>query len=148
MSLFLKTAKYKNGKTYLSIVDGYRVDGKVKQKVYKKIGYLEDLEKQFDDPFEFLNSELANLKKEFETKVTATFDKNEFEDYFVKDAMLFYYLFTELFLMVDNRAKNFFATTFDGIHWFGIPYDFDLLLVCLYALRSLLLTVCLPLVQA
>ena len=36
MSLFLKTAKYKNGKTYLSIVDGYRVDGKVKQKVYKK----------------------------------------------------------------------------------------------------------------
>ena len=40
MSLFLKTAKYKNGKTYLSIVDGYRVDGKVKQKVYKKIGYL------------------------------------------------------------------------------------------------------------
>ena len=50
MSLFLKTAKYKNGKTYLSIVDGYRVDGKVKQKVYKKIGYLEDLEKQFDDP--------------------------------------------------------------------------------------------------
>lgn len=51
--------------------------------------------------------------------------KNEFEDYFVKDAMLFYYLFTELFLMVDNRAKNFFATTFDGIHWFGIPNDFD-----------------------
>lgn len=51
--------------------------------------------------------------------------KNEFEDYFIKDAMLFYYLFTELFLMVDSRAKNFFATTFDGIHWFGMPYDFD-----------------------
>ena len=33
MSLFLKTAKFKNGKTYLSIVDGYRSNGKVKQKV-------------------------------------------------------------------------------------------------------------------
>ena len=65
MSLFLKTAKYKNGKTYLSIVDGYRVDGKIKQKVYKKIGYLEDLEKQFI------------------SKITTTFDINQdntFED--------------------------------------------------------------------
>ena len=37
MSLFLKQSKFKNGKTYLSIVDGYRSDGKVKQKVYQKI---------------------------------------------------------------------------------------------------------------
>lgn len=37
MSLFLKTAKYKNGKTYLSIVDGYRVDGKVNKKFTKKL---------------------------------------------------------------------------------------------------------------
>lgn len=49
----------------------------------------------------------------------------EFENYFVKDAMLFYYLFTEMFLMVDNRAKNMFLTTYDGTHWFGLPYDFD-----------------------
>lgn len=51
--------------------------------------------------------------------------KDEFEEYFIKDAMIFFYIFTELFLMVDNRAKNFFATTFDGTHWFGIPYDMD-----------------------
>lgn len=50
MSLFLKTTKYKNGKIYLSIVDGYRVNGKVKQKVYQKLGYLDDLKKQFEDP--------------------------------------------------------------------------------------------------
>lgn len=51
--------------------------------------------------------------------------KDEFEDHFVKAPMLFYYLFTEVFLMVDSRAKNFFPTTFDGVHWFPFPYDFD-----------------------
>lgn len=51
--------------------------------------------------------------------------KNEFEDYFIKDPCIFYYLFTEVFLMVDSRAKNMFLTTFDGTHWFPIPYDMD-----------------------
>lgn len=51
--------------------------------------------------------------------------KNEFENYAIKDTFIFYYLFTETFLMIDSRAKNMFLTTFDGIHWFPIPYDFD-----------------------
>ena len=51
--------------------------------------------------------------------------KSEFEEHFVKAPMLFYYLFTEVFLMVDSRAKNFFPTTFDGTHWLPFPYDFD-----------------------
>lgn len=51
--------------------------------------------------------------------------KTEFTKYFAKDAMLFYYIFTEIFLMLDNRAKNLFLTTFDGIKWFPVPYDFD-----------------------
>lgn len=51
--------------------------------------------------------------------------KAEFEDYFIKDAMVFYYLFTEVFILADNRAKNLFLTTFDGEHWFPIPYDMD-----------------------
>lgn len=83
MSLFLKTAKFKNGKTYLSIVDGYRVNGKVKQKVYKKIGYLEDLEKQFDDPISHFKQEVESLKQQSLSKVTTTFDitkENDFND--------------------------------------------------------------------
>lgn len=51
--------------------------------------------------------------------------KAEFKKYFVKEPMLYYYLFTEVFLMVDNRAKNFFPTTFDGQHWMPLPYDMD-----------------------
>ena len=39
-----------NGKPYLSFVQGYRQDGKVKQKTIEKLGYLEDLEKLYPDP--------------------------------------------------------------------------------------------------
>ena len=52
--------------------------------------------------------------------------KAEIENYAVLDSALFYYLFTELFLMVDSRAKNAFPTVFEGedkIVW--LPYDMD-----------------------
>ena len=39
-----------NGKVYLSFVQGYRQNGKVKQKTVEKLGYLEDLEKEYSDP--------------------------------------------------------------------------------------------------
>ena len=65
MALFLKVAKYKNGKTYLSIVNGYRdKNKKVKQSVIKKLGYLEDLKKYYDDPIAHFKNEVEILKKE------------------------------------------------------------------------------------
>ena len=83
MSLFLKTAKFKNGKVYLSIVDGYRSNGKVKQKVYQKLGYLDDLKNKIDDPISYYKKYVDNLKKESSSKITTTFDikqDNDFED--------------------------------------------------------------------
>lgn len=47
--MYLKKSK-SNGKIYLSFVQGYRKDGKVKQKTIEKLGYLEDLEKIYPDP--------------------------------------------------------------------------------------------------
>lgn len=42
------------------------------------------------------------------------------------DGVLFNYLFTELFLMVDSRAKNAFPTIFVADNkWTIFPYDFD-----------------------
>ena len=81
MSLFLKQSKFKSGKIYLSIVDGYWKDGKVKQKVYQKLGYLEDLKKLFDDPIVHYKNYVNELKKEFETKITTTFDLNKDNDF-------------------------------------------------------------------
>ena len=83
MALFLKQSKFKNGKIYLSIVDGFWKDGKVKQKVYQKLGYLDDLKKQFDDPITHYKNYVEELKKEFTIKITTTFDitkDNDFED--------------------------------------------------------------------
>ncbi len=81
MSLFIKKYKAKNGKTFCSIVDGYRVDGKVKQKVIQKYGYLEDLKTEHSNPILFLNEELSRLKKEFQTKITNTINLNEYNTF-------------------------------------------------------------------
>ena len=52
--------------------------------------------------------------------------KDEFENWCNKDAMLFNYIFTEMFLMVDNRAKNAFPTRYDADgKWLILPYDYD-----------------------
>lgn len=58
--------------------------------------------------------------------------KAELADHFNVDSCLFYYLFTELFLMIDSRAKNAFPTYYKsrqpgdgGDRWFWIPYDMD-----------------------
>lgn len=52
--------------------------------------------------------------------------KNHFEDHFIKDSALYFYLFTERNTMVDNRAKNVFPHTEDLVHWdFCFDYDND-----------------------
>ena len=51
--------------------------------------------------------------------------KAELSDHMETQAVLFYYLFTELFLMVDSRAKNAFPTFYGTDKWFSLPYDFD-----------------------
>ena len=50
--MFLKQARFKNGKTFLSIVEGYHdpVSKKSKQRTIQTIGYLEDLTDQYEDP--------------------------------------------------------------------------------------------------
>ena len=87
---------------------------------------------------------------EYHTHDTAAYRlakfKNEFEDYFILDAMAFYYVFTETVLLMDNRAKNMFLVSYDvdikpvkvgdeiiyekqpaGTygHWAPTPYDMD-----------------------
>lgn len=45
-----KSFNKKRNKTQLSFVQGYRIDGKVKHKVIKNLGYLEDYLDQYEDP--------------------------------------------------------------------------------------------------
>ena len=51
--------------------------------------------------------------------------RTEAHNYMELDSVLFYYLFTELFLMVDSRAKNAFPSFLGGDKWCFLPYDMD-----------------------
>lgn len=51
--------------------------------------------------------------------------RSECANYFDLNFLLAAYVFTELFAMVDQRAKNMFFATWDGLHWFPIFYDND-----------------------
>ncbi len=104
MSLFLKQAKFKNGKTYLSIVDGYRINGKIKQTVYQKLGYLDDLKKEFDNPVEYYKNYIDNLKKQRITKVTTTFDTTKDND-FNDDTFNVGYVYLKTIFQELNIAK-------------------------------------------
>ncbi len=53
--MFLKKS-VSNGKVFLSFVQGYRINGKVKHKTIEKIGYLDDLKKIYDDPIAHFKS--------------------------------------------------------------------------------------------
>ena len=67
--MFLRKCRYKKtGRTYLSIVQGYRnSEGKTRHKTIQKVGYLDVLEKQYEDPiahFEQLAKKMTNEIRE------------------------------------------------------------------------------------
>lgn len=51
--------------------------------------------------------------------------KDEINNYFDKDYLLTYYLITEYWGSVDQRAKNILWRTWDGEHWYPTYYDGD-----------------------
>lgn len=64
--MYLKKTTQKNGRIYLSIVDGYydKQKGHSRTVTIEKIGYLDDLEKQYDDPIAFFTDKVQKMKKE------------------------------------------------------------------------------------
>jgi hypothetical protein len=55
VSVFLKKS-VSNGKVFLSFVQGYCINGKVKHKTIEKIGYLDELKKIYSDPIAHFKS--------------------------------------------------------------------------------------------
>lgn len=80
--MFLKKDKRPNGRIFLSIVQGFRdpSTGKVKHKVVKSLGYLDELEKEFKDPiahFKEVAKEMTKESKEATRPLTFTFPAND-----------------------------------------------------------------------
>lgn len=61
VSMFLKKSISTNGRIYLSIVEGFRQNGKVKQRTIKKNGFLDDLTLDYDDPIAHFSLEAKNM---------------------------------------------------------------------------------------
>lgn len=65
MVMFLKVRSLANGRKYLSYVHGYRDEyGKSKQKTIEKIGYLDVLEKEYDNPIEHFRNLAKKIEEE------------------------------------------------------------------------------------
>jgi transposase len=82
MIMFLKKDKRPNGRLYLSIVEGYRDPHtkKAKQRKVRSIGFLDDLEKKYDDPITFftnLAKEMTEEAKEKELSLDFSFSPDE-----------------------------------------------------------------------
>lgn len=57
--VFVKKQKRKNGRVYLSVVQGYRGEnGKTKTRHVRSLGYLDELEKAYDDPVAHFRAEV------------------------------------------------------------------------------------------
>lgn len=99
-----------NGKIYLSFVQGYRDEnGKVKQKTIQKIGYLDDLKNQYDDPITHFKQIAKDKNNEELTELiiknlnTQTLDKND-----DKQKNLGYLILKKLYqeLEIDSFLKH------------------------------------------
>jgi len=80
--MFLKKDKRPNGRIYLSIVEGYRdhETKKPKQRKVKSLGFLDDLEKEYDDPishFSLLAKQMTEEAKNKELPLDFSFSPDE-----------------------------------------------------------------------
>lgn len=115
--MFLKVANYKNGKSFLSIVESYRDDAGVnRQRVVKKLGYLHDLKNSYDDPIAHFKDVAKQMTDDSrnDASVTIEIDMNSKLDNSYNLLNVGYlpykYLYNELglndFLIVRQRSLN------------------------------------------
>jgi transposase len=80
--VYLKKTLQKSGRIYLSIVDGYfdKEKGHSRTVTVEKIGYLDELEREYDDPIAHFKNRVEQLKQKKAEKtapVTLSFEQDE-----------------------------------------------------------------------
>ena len=73
--MFIKKCKYPNGRTFLSIVHGFKENGKTKHLTIKKIGYLDDIAKEHPNIEQFLSDLLDETNNEFSNTISISNQK-------------------------------------------------------------------------
>ncbi len=95
-----------HGRMYLSIVEGYRINGKVRHKTIEKIGYLEDLEKIYEDPISHFKEIAKQKSKEEITEYTIKNLKTKIIDNSSKAQNLGYVALREIYN--ELKLEQFF----------------------------------------
>lgn len=95
--MYLKQSRYKNGRTFLSIVKSYRdTHGRKRQMTVQKLGYLDDLQKEHDDPVEHFKR-IAKEMTESEIHTIEINTKDTFDPDTDSDKCIGYFPFTKIF---------------------------------------------------
>ena len=103
--MYVKQSK-SHGRIYLSFVEGYRINGKVRQKTVEKIGFLEDLKKEFADPITHFKEIAKQKTKEDINEYTIKNLKTKIIDNSSKAKNLGYVALREIYKELD--LENFF----------------------------------------
>lgn len=117
--MYVKKSGYK-GKTYLSLVEGYRIDGKVRHKTIEKLGYLEDLEKLYDDPITHFKEIAKQKNKEEINEFTIKNLKNKIIDKSSNSKNLGYVALREIYK--EFGLKDFFKEKNNNLK---VKYDLN-----------------------
>lgn len=116
--MFLRKTK-RNGRTYLSAVHGYKTkDGKSRAKTIKSFGYVDVLEKEFDDPIAHFTevTKQMDLERKANESIEISFKANEMLDLnessrknfgYVVLSNLYHYLEIDYFINNRRRYEKF-----------------------------------------
>lgn len=111
------------GRTYLSIVQGYRdKDGKSRQKTVQKIGYLDELEGEYDDPIAHFTNVAKTMDEERQVSKCVSVTLNLDEELlrggagrknygYIVFSKIYHALEINRFLKNARRHKNFVFNT-------------------------------------
>ena len=103
MLMFLKKTPNKSGRINLAIVDGYyhKASKKTKHKVIESLGYLDELEKQYDDPIDYFTKRAKKLTEEKKAR---------------QAPINFTFYDSDRLCVGDNLRKNFGYTALSNIY--------------------------------
>ena len=101
--MFLKKTPNKSGRINLAIVDGYydKATKKTKHKVIESLGYLDELEKQYDDPIDYFTKRAKKLTEEKKAR---------------QAPINFTFYYSDRLCVGDNLRKNFGYTALSNIY--------------------------------
>ena len=121
--MFVKQTRTAKG-TYLQIVESYRDKNVSRQKIIKKLGYLDDLKQEHDDPLAYykaLAAQMTHDKKEKSQKLAVEIDPAEELENDNEDLWNVGYVFLKR-LYKDLALDKFWKNTVKGMN---IQFDID-----------------------